>query len=404
MNKLLVAAIFLICFSGFAQIEYEQGYYIFNNGKRVDELIKNVDWNFIPSEISVKSSSNADSRSIPLNELREVSVGTYHFKKFKVQMDVSSRDVNEISLQRAPEFEEQVVFLRYLVEGETSLLSFRRNNVQRFFYQINDSGVEPLIYKQYMVDGGLATNNRFQQQLINNFSCENNSNRIASLRYKEKELVTFFIDYNECKNAEYELKMDKSKSGDLYLSVKVGIGQGSLDVEKGLIANGTDYNGLDLRFGVELEYNFNFNKRKWSAIVEPTYRTFSDDARLNGDYEADFSVNYNSINTLAALRYYLFLSQNSKLFANLGVNLDFPVNSEIKFANTGRNMDPVLENLNFTMGYAAGFGYAIYDRLDFEVRYLANTVKGDKFEKSNYNIEWRSNYNSINLILGYKLF
>ncbi|MFV8224919.1 outer membrane beta-barrel protein [Christiangramia aquimixticola] len=331
-------------------------------------------------------------------------VGAYHFKKFNVQLDISSNEIHDMSQQRSPEFVNQTVFLRYLVEAETALLSYRRNNIERFFYKTTGEEVQPLIFKNYLVNGKVGVNNRFKQQLSNNFKCGGNESRIPLTDYKEKDLVSFFAKYNECKGNDFDVKLSSKSSGKLNFVPKLGVGFGSMEVDNSYVAAGTQLSGMDFRVGAALEYNFSYNKNKWSALLEPMYRSFSDEIFVDREFDADLKVQYNSINVFTGIRYYMYLNEQSRIFTNLGVNLDMLVSSKIEFANTNRNMDPVLESLDFGMGLGLGAGYSWDNKLDFEVRFLTNRVNGDQSVDKNYDLDWKSTYQSINFIVGYKLF
>ncbi|MDX1542869.1 MAG: outer membrane beta-barrel protein [Christiangramia sp.] len=401
-NYFLFFALFL-CVKLYSQIEFEKGYFITNQGQRTDCLIKNSDWNYNPSSFTYKDNAASEAQSIGIEDIQEIEVGNFHFKKFKVKIDISGQDIDNISTERAPDFETQVILLRYLVEGDISLLGYRRNNLERFYVKVEGEEAEPLIYKNYLVKGKLAENNRFKQQLATDFNCGNNAARLKYIEYKQKDLVEFFSDYSECLDKDFEIRLDKKTSGYFSITPKIGIGAASVDVDRGLVAAGAHLDGLEYRIGAELEYTFNFNRNKWSAIFEPLYSSFSDEVFVEDYYSADLKVDYNLLNMFTGIRYYMFLENKSKLFANLGLDMDLPVNSSVEFANTGRNMDPVLEEFDFSLGYGIGMGYDYNNKLNIELRYSTNKINGDKFVERNYNMEWRSNYNSFNLILGYTI-
>lgn len=77
--------------------------------------------------------------------------------------------------------------------------------------------------------------------------------------------------------------------------------------------------GRNARFGIENELILPFNRNKWSILLQPTYQYFRDSVTIKSNVSTDdlYSIDYQSIELQLGVRYYAFLNENSKLFANI---------------------------------------------------------------------------------------
>lgn len=156
-------------FTGYSQIHFEKGYYVNNNGERVDGFIKNIGWKNNPYNFAFKSSESAEDNNITIDSVKEFSiVGGVRYKRFDVYIDRSSNNVQSLSKVREPEFSEETLFLEVLLEGEASLYAYEEGNLKRYFYTTGTSPIEQLIYKKYRkeftdyktAEYGIYSNNR----------------------------------------------------------------------------------------------------------------------------------------------------------------------------------------------------------------------------------------------------
>ncbi len=387
----------------YSQIEFEKGYFINNSGDKVECLIKNSDWNFNPEDLKYKLTEASEIKDAGIEEIREFKVGQFYFTRHKVDVDMSSDVVSELSGQRAPEFQQQLVFLRLMVDGKADLFSFQKNGLHRFYYRMDAGEIKPLVYKRFQVNQQIRANNYFQQQLINEVQCEGINTHAEGLRYSIKDLSKYIIAYNDCMGSVYEVYFNKSDKGILKFKPVIAVGFGSMDVESGINASGEKLTGPTFRIGGQVEYLLPFNKYKWSILLDAAYETFKKDATLTRSFDADLKVNYSSLNAGFLIRHYFFLNTDSKIFANIGINFNSPTGSEVLFDNTNRNLDPVLNSLDSGFNPMFGAGYSV-KKLSLELRYDIRKVNGHNFVPENYDLRWKSNYSLISLSLAYSIF
>lgn len=404
MKNIIVLFTFLVCASASSQIQFEQGYFITNSGERVDCLIKNSDWMLNPVEFDYKFNENGSVKTAGINAIKTFKVNEFYFIKETVQVESSSDHTNSLSTARGPNFETKTVFLRLLVDGKVDLLEYVSRNKSNFFYRLENGIIEPLIYKRFQVNHKINKNSRYRQQLVTEFECDNMSTDVEDVEYKRSDLKNYFRDLNKCLNSDYTIYQNTDKKSKFLIQPLVGIGYANLDVDRGLIADGTSLSGLEYSIGVEFEHVFSFNKYKWSAVAEVAYRTFKDEQRIDKSYGADLRVNYNSILNFIGARHYFYTNQNSKFFFEGGANFDLSVGTEILFANAGRALDPVLNDLDPSFGFRVGAGYALGNKLRLGINYNNRSISGEKFVEENYNINWKSNYSSLRLSVSYNIF
>lgn len=389
---LLFLAITALGFNCYSQIEFEKGYFIDNNDQRVECLIKNLDWKSNPTVFEYRLSENSEIKNTNISRIIEFGIGNVSkFIKDTVQIDRSGKDLSQISKEKSPVFREEVLFLKVLVEGNANLYQYVDEGLLRFFFKMKDTEITQLVYKPYMVNPfQKAENTQFRQQLYREMNgLQNAESIIENIDYETSELVRLFVRYNEWGNSGYSNFEEKEneKRDPFNMSIRPGIKTTSLSIQN-LIAPTRDADfgtKAGISFGIEGEFILPFNKNKWAVILEPTYQYFK------SELTTEVYVDYKSVELPVGLRYYLFLNNNSKIFINGSMVLDFPINSVIKPENGDFE-------IKSKINMAFGLGYKFRERYSLELRY--HTPR----EVLNGYASWWSDYNSLSVIFGYSIF
>lgn len=364
-----------------------------------------MDWVYNPDQFVYKKSKEASVQTIKASEVSRFKVGSFLFVSHEASIEVSPVDVSKLDKNRNPNFVNETVFLRLLLDGQIDLYEYSNKSKSQFFYAKDDGPTQPLIYKKYIINGKISENLRFRQQLVSDLPCDRVHGFVKNVDYNRKDLLSYFQKLNDCLNSDAVVHVAKGKSPRFYISPIFGIGSANLNVDRGLVAAGSELSGIEYAFGANFEYNFSFNNYKWAAVSEVSYRTFSDEQFVdNGNYDADLQVDYNSLNIFLGLKHYLFLNGSLNLFLQGGPTMDFPINSKILFANTNRAMDPILEELDPAFGFRLGVGLDFNNKLNIGLNYESRALKGEEFVDGNYDLDWDSTYNSLNVKIGYKIF
>lgn len=202
---LLIALFTILCAESYSQIIFENGYFIDESNNKIECLIKNVDWKNNPTEFEYKFSQNDTVHKATFKTVKEF--GIYNVSKYiraKTNIDKSSEQIDKMSSERNPNFQEELLFLKVLIEGKASLFLYIDGNLTRFFYKLNDSEIQQLVYKRYLIDDTILENNSFKQELFLKLKCEEIVlNDIKNLRYSNRDLEKLFIKYNKCTGSDY---------------------------------------------------------------------------------------------------------------------------------------------------------------------------------------------------------
>ncbi len=397
-NSVLSIILIFISLQLFGQISFEKGYFINNINVRIDCMIKNVDWKDNPKEFEYKLIGNDTVVKGNLNSVKEFGInGFSRFVRADVNIDNSAMGSSDLSKEKSPEWSQQKLFLKVLVEGSATLFYYEGHNLVRFFYSVPDSAIKQLIYKEYYANAyEVAVNNKFREQLWTEVRCSGTSTSVIDqVGYRRSDLVKYFKNYNECIGNIALVYGKKDKKGSFHLKIAPGLNYSMLSVSNNSRPNyNTNFdNQLGFRLGLEAEAILPFNKNKWAVTFEPSYQYFNS-TRDNGNMQV--TINYNSIEFPLGLRYYFFLNQKLKVFADAmyipGFCLNF--NSNIFFHHATYAVPIEIKTAN---SYAVGGGIA-YQKLSAEIRYFTNR---DIFFNLGY---YYTDFHRIAFIFGYRIF
>lgn len=402
MKKIqIILLLTIFSFNAFSQITFENGYFIDNSDKKTECLIKNVDWKDNPKEFSYKLSREGEVKKAGIESVKEFGITDYsRYRRFNVKIDQSSVDINQLSVERSPDFKKKTLFLEVLVEGEATLYGYADGTVKRFFYQTGDQKPKQLIYKEYMVARNkVKKNNRYKQQVWNKLRCSCLSmQEIEALRYKKNNLAEIFISYNKCINAEFKEYSSGKTQIYVNLTLRPSLNVSSLQLmpsrqlkmlpgiyvlEPKTIEFGYEYG---FKIGLESEFILPFNKNKWSLLIEPAYQYYKSSKKTETDY---ITVDYKSIEVPLGLRHYFFLNNQLKFFLNAAYVIDITNNPKIKFRDN--NDLTIKSDNNFLTG--VGFNYKNKYSLEFRYGFRRDILREYKW--------WYGKYNSISVNFGY---
>ncbi len=412
MKQTIFFFVFLISLSIHSQINLEPGYFIKNNGEKVTCLIKNLDWRNNPTQFEYRRTTDDPVEIATIKSVNMfVIIGKSKYVRAAVNIDRSKKQIQLLSKNKAPDFNEETLFLKTLVEGDANLYNYQDGDLKRFFYSLRKEKIEPLIYKKYRKSSPnkpdqVLENNAFRKQLWDHLKCENLSlEGVRKIDYDLNELTTYFINYNSCVNPTYTNTVKKEKRDLFNLRLRPGITFSSLSLFIPGLDMDVDFGrNINFRAGVEAEFILPFNRNKWSFIIEPTYQAYSGDqsifVRLSSilTIESDVTANYKSIEVPVGVRHYLYLNDKSKLFINAAFALDLTLNSSIDFSNEQGSLTQDIDLGGQGGNLVLGLGYDYNNKFNFEIRYGFNRQVVDTFVSN------RSDFNSFSFIFGYNIF
>jgi opacity protein-like surface antigen len=393
---LLVVQSFALC----AQIHYEKGYFVSNDGSKTQCLIKNEDWYKNPTEFKYKLLIDNNIQIGKIADIKEFGIDAQSkYIRADVNVDVSPSTLSDLSESRNPVWEKNLVFLKVLVEGKATLYSYKGKGLERFFYKTDDLGIEQLIYKEYFKsDHTTAVNDTFKIQLIHNVVCE--SSKVSTDEYPdyyEKDLVKYFIRYNQCSDPSFKVVESTVIRDILDVSLFAGINSSSLSINNETASYlSADFKSTQtVRIGAGIEYVLPFAKNQWSLLMESEFN------QSKSNYQTDAgkrTIDYKALSISLVAKYYFFLNDDWKIFVKGGIHSIYADNFNSHYFiqpsySTSEYNFAVTERPNILMGVGAE-----YRRFFAEFEYFTNQ---DVMSNS---ASFSTNLSRLSISVGYKIF
>ncbi|MFP9113242.1 outer membrane beta-barrel protein [Flavobacterium sp. RHBU_3] len=398
MKKLLLS-LMLFPIAVFAQIKFEPGYFIDNNGTKTECLIKNVAWKNSPTSFDYKLSENDTEKQQQITHVSAFETGGYKFERYTVQIERSLTNVGYMDTKPAPDYTTETLFLKVIVEGKTTLYGYEDGNVRKFFYKTGTDNVpQLLLFKQYEEEQMVKENKRYQYQLAFLFAdAKLPQSAFARVKYSEESLKDFFIKNSGVEGTEAAVdKTVHQNKSKFMLRVTAGAAMSSLKMESSLGTYPDNYD-FDAKavfnVGGEAEMVLPFNNNKWSVFISPYFTSYKNDGTnmpaQGSQVPQHWSAEFKSISIPVGFRYYMFLNQSSKVF----INVAYAINVNIGDGKLQKNT--TVYDLSNRLNWLAGAGYS-YKRINAELRYT--------FNRDLINYAYRSAlYSSYGLVLSYQI-
>lgn len=384
----------IISFFSFSQNSTQEGYYIDKLGDKHEGFIKNLDWRNNPTSIEFKSSLNEKLITIEKENINEFGIyNSSKFVKYVLKIEKSSSKVSNLVETKEPSFVEEEALLKVIVEGDANLYKYENSNIVKYFYSKNNETPKQLIFIEYLNENNnIAKNEDFKRELFSELNCNFDRDFIKELKYTETSLKKYFQKYNSsCGSKEYISYNTKKTKYNLKAEVKANF----INYEFPLF-NFTSDKSVKPSFGFEFEAVFPYNNNSFSLIINPTYGIYNID-NIKTDYfgfSREYEIKYSNVNIPFGIRYYIYLSENSKLFITPSFELNYSVSND---AGIYRNNQRI-EKFEPSSNYAIGLGYS-FQKFYFEAKYITNSRI---VEYSNSNKD--SNFKNISLGLKYQIF
>lgn len=381
--------------STLAQIKFEPGYIVSNDGQRTECEIRNVDWESNPTTFQYRI-AGGETQEGTLQSVQEFGIaGGALFRRFTVDIDRSSDIVARLSKERSPEFKSETIFLKQLTTGKAVLYEYIDAGLKRYFYSVEEKAPQQLVYKRYMQmdktgryeSGYAAANEQYKQQILNDLACPSISRKeVEGLKYERKPLVKIFGEYNSCTGTAVAAPAEETPASQTHLTIRPGLFSNGFYVDDG--ATRTEFDkALSFRIGAELEVVMPFNKGLWSTTFEPAYQSYSSKTS-NGSV----TIDYKSIDLGVSLRRYIFIKKSGSLYANIGFVYAIPISGKDAI-----KVGPLPLDISTGVNLTAGVGYRM-GKFSAEFNYaFSRGLLGD------YSA-YTSGYRGPGLILGYRIF
>ncbi|MFD2561672.1 hypothetical protein [Aquimarina rubra] len=362
MKSLFCFVVGIFCMSAIsAQSIYEAGYFIDNNGKKTECLIKKLSWRTNPTEFQWKKTISSSPKTEVIEDIKEFAVGEdYQYKRYILQFDLNGDTVGKSTKSKDPDLTYKKIFLRTILKSKTTLFQYSKDDVHRFFYT-NPETIYPelLVYKVFYTPDESKKpgkkvipqeNNTYQQQLAEKIKCGKQDP--SKLTYTQGDLKRYFKKYNECKgnNIEYIIrkKINQTRIG---IVAAVDLTGFTHDSQAGSAGNVSYDDAFVPRYGIFVETFIPFSKVDLSFFLESTYKAFTMDGRDLAIANSEFELDYKSINVAVGPRFHIYLSSKFELFLEGGLTVDFNLGTESNVFEENE-----IENTTTEYFYGGGFG------------------------------------------------
>ncbi len=398
--------VFFIAIASFGQIKYEKGYFITNDHKRIDCLIKNVDWKYNPVDFTYKLKESGTPVKGNLITVREFGItNSCRFVNATVRIDPSNVPAEGAKNELDPVWTRKTLFLRVLMEGKADLYGYEAPKLRRYFYSLNDTAITPLIYKEIQHGSTVTKNTSFRQQLWDKLRMPKSSMElITKVNYTENDLKQYFKSYNGGFSGPITELNPEAKRSYLNLKLTPGVNMNSEKMtvygDQGSKSDITFKSKSGFRIGLEAELNIPFDSYKWGILFEPSYQSYKSDAVSDGLMA---SLTLSSVEFPIGLRYYVYINDNTRVYFNgfyipgLALNMD----SKVIIPSRGPKDKPyaIPEYISYTAGSSGNMaigGGLDYKKFSLEGRFYTNKdlFKGSTFESSENS--------RFSIILGYR--
>lgn len=387
--------LFIVVTASFGQIKYVKGYFINNDNKKVECLIKNKDWKNNPAAFSYKLEDVSKPEEGNITSVKEF--GIYNDAKFvrsDVKIDRSSSLTSGLSDDPNPFWRKEKLFLRVLLEGKANLYSYDSSNGKKFFYSVTDTSIMQLIYKRYKFEAITVENDSYRDQLLTLGGCTDSElQNVDNVTYTADDLEGYFTSYNRCMGDTILEIKNMPKRNHFNLKITPGINSSSMEMVLTETSFYTPFYtfkpSLSFRIGLEFESILPFNNNKWGLVFEPAFQSFN--ARSEDNNLSNWTTKFKSIEFPVGVRYYFYLNDQAKFY----VNGFFIPNWTVDFDSRIALNEFVYFDIIPTHSLAFGGGFE-HNRFSVESRYYTDRNMMN-------NQHYRADYSRLSLILGYKL-
>lgn len=385
---------------------FKPGYLVGNDGVRTECLIRDQGWKNNPTSFDYKATQDAELLTGNLTNVQEFSIpGEFKFVRANVDMDRTGAKLASAALKKAPDFINETLFLKVLVEGEQTLYQYFDNGLERFFYKDKAGQIKPLVFKYHHplaagakpsdvnpdIDRSMVVkNNQFRNQLWNDVKCPTTKmSSLEKLDYSVGDLTRYFQQVNTCLNPQQEATQIVSarKEGKLKISPTIGFATNTIQYER------FEESATSIPFGFDFEYVLPTNNNKLSVFVELNYNSVKvEKANFNpiSLNNKDAFAEYSFLEMPAGVRYYFFLNDNSRIFLAGMFAVDITLSSEFNVPRAGSGE---FDKTYYKFGGGVGYNYK---RLSIEAR--AFTGHG-----LSANPDTETNFSKMGLVLRYNI-
>lgn len=389
LKAITTIVITIICSMGYAQENYLKGYIITLKGDSVYGFIDYRNFGMNPDKVIFKAGTDTRSEGYQPLDILEFGVNNEIYEGGVIEVELSSRDMNNLNDRAALYIEIDTSFIKAVVKGKKGLYVYEKGLYPNFYIK-GDTSFQLLVYKKYLKDGkdltAIRENKKYQGQLIAYLSdCPRISYITRGIKYNKKSLEKVFRSYYQCIHSDDYLLPVPIKNINLKLGATAGMSMTSFNFSVYNFEKSTNTKFTNYPIGLSLDISRPIGLRKWAFYNEFLFTSpydMVDDVYIDeGGWKSKTStgLSMKSFKLVDMVRYQYHLDEFT-LFANAGLSTEFYKGTRTVVSHTnvlGTRVDKATsEKRNYrAQRIATGMGVK-YHRLTFEVRYeLPNPMR-----------------------------
>lgn len=402
MKKTIIKGVALILFLfstrfAFAQVDFEQGYFVDASGNKVTCLIKDYGKENIPETLIYKKEGATREEEIETATLQEFQIESRNFKKFTVEIDKSPNKPPFFSKVKSGEYKTETVFLQTLTKGEVSLYVFFDTELRIFFLQTENQTPVQLLKKHYRVSNKeFKVNYLFRQQLWNTLKCDSiQRSYLSRIKYNAAALNSVVGKYNNCRGGQSTNYLSKKAKSKFLFTGKFGVAHSGIEL---LLPFQDEFaKKFSPLIGLEFEWFLPIRKNNWSVFFNVNHQSYG------GDEGNDPDIIINNHATLVfsyGVRYHVY-PKDGKLHLFFNAMLSQPNFSNKTILETNTTLPGAFRTSSFEgTSLQLGLGMGAY----LNSRWFAEYRIGDLGKKVGLNSSLEYKYPYQTLTIGYVIF
>lgn len=377
----------------FAQVNFQPGYVVTQQGDTLRGFIDYRNWENNPERIVFRRTADEASKEYGTSTARAFAVANDVYVSAFVKVEDSRMKVTELEFNPEFVFHTDTVFLRMLVAGSRSLYLYDER--KEHFYIQQDGGFDLLMFKRYLRKSSegktiITETNTYIGQLKTYLSggCPGTEKALKRVSYNRASLERVFATYGGCnpKQVSFKAKTDREPSE---IGVLAGVTLTSLRFKadpRELLMATTYAQSVNFTGGVFYDLMLRRNRGKWSINNELMYTSYQTSGYYSysfHEYETRFEYSHVKLNTMARFKYPV---GKMRLYFNAGISNGFVVKgTDFKRWTNNISTPPRIEEgkafektRSYELGYLLGVGTKL-NRYLLEVRYarslgMVNTI------------------------------
>jgi hypothetical protein len=326
MNSLRLLLLLVLPLQLFSQNFYEVGYYIDNNGVRVNGFVNNEYWYNSPETVSFRTSADSETTVLTIDKVAEFGVGT-HTKYIRHTVDVDKdRSVNLAYINTAfsvPQYIKKTVFLNTLLEGKANLYSLTLDEDRKFFISSESAPIPvQLVYKKFIdTDSKVRETWEYRSTLYESYRCgDSNLGSLKKLPYTQKAIKEYITAYNSCSGSTNTEFATERRALKLKFTGFAGAVMHNYDIQNAQDDRFGSSSGAAPIVGIDASLILPAHSNRYEIFLRASFETLAMDNFANRNTTSSSQIqdqvltDVSIINLTIGPRYSFILNQKNRIF------------------------------------------------------------------------------------------